>query len=174
MFIIQDEPFTTGDWIEWDGNSGVVREVQLRVTKLDTFDNQLVTVPNSDLANAALVNNEANDTRRISVGFGIGYDDDIEQARRAIIDEGKLTEGVLADPVPTAPVTELGDSAVVLQGRIWIDTNQSSYGAVRARFVEAVKQRFDTEGLDMPYPNTELTGDITVTDSSTIETSAGD
>ncbi|WP_114578776.1 mechanosensitive ion channel family protein [Saliphagus sp. LR7] len=174
VFIIQDEPFTTGDWIEWDGNSGVVREVQLRVTKLDTFDNQLVTVPNSDLADAALINNEANDTRRISVGFGIGYDDDIEQARRAIIDEGKLTEGVLADPAPTAPVTELGDSAVVLQGRVWIDTNQSSYGAVRARFVEAVKQRFDTEGLDMPYPNTELTGDITVTDSSTIETSAGD
>ncbi|MFC4986240.1 MULTISPECIES: mechanosensitive ion channel family protein [Saliphagus] len=174
VFIIQDKPFTTGDWIEWDGNSGVVREVQLRVTKLDTFDNQLVTVPNSDLADAALINNEANDERRISVDFGIGYDDDIKQARKAIIDEAKRMDGVLTDPVPTAPVTELGDSAVVLQGRIWIDTDESSYGPVRARFIEAVKERFDEEGLDMPYPNTELTGDITVSNTSTIETTADD
>ncbi|WP_396611711.1 mechanosensitive ion channel family protein [Haloferax sp. S1W] len=165
IFIIQDEPFAVGDWIEWDGNSGVVREIQLRVTKLDTFDNELVTVPNSDLANSAVVNNVANDQRRVSVGFGIGYDDDIGQARDAIVDEGSRIKGVLADPEPTAPVTELGDSAVVLSGRIWIDPNVTSYGAVRAQFVEAVKERFDAEGIDMPYPNTELSGGIDVTNT---------
>ncbi|USZ71446.1 mechanosensitive ion channel family protein [Natronosalvus halobius] len=174
VFIIQDKPFKSGDWIEWDDNSGVVRDIQLRVTKLDTFDNQLVTVPNSDLASAALINNEANDERRVSVEFGIGYEDDIEQAREAIIDEGSRIEGVLDDPEPTAPVTELGDSAVVLSGRIWMNTEESSYGAVRARFVEAVKERFDAEGLDMPYPNTELSGDIEVTNASKIETTADD
>ncbi|WP_135306012.1 mechanosensitive ion channel family protein [Haloarcula amylovorans] len=174
VFIIQDEPFTTGDWIEWNGNAGVVREVQLRVTKLDTFDNQLVTVPNSDLANAALINNEANDERRVSVGFGIGYEDDIKQAREAIIDEGSRIDGVLDDPEPTAPVTELGDSAVVLQGRIWIDPEEHSYGAVRARFLEAVKERFDAEGLDMPYPNTELSGGIEVTNAGELEATADD
>jgi small-conductance mechanosensitive channel len=142
----------------------------LRVTKLDTFDNQLVTVPNSDLANAAVINNVANDERRISVDFGIGYDDDIEQARDAIIDEGTHIDDVLAEPTPAAPVTELGDSAVVLQGRIWIDPNESGYGAIRAQFVEAVKERFDAEGLDMPYPNTELSGDIEVRN---LEGSAG-
>lgn len=174
VFIIQDEPFTSGDWIEWNGNSGVVREVQLRVTKLDTFDNQLVTVPNSDLASAALINNEANDERRVSVGFGIGYEDDIEKAREAIIDEGSRLEGVLDEPEPTAPVTELGDSAVVLDGRIWIEPEVSSYGAVRARFVEVVKERFDAEGLDMPYPNTELSGGVEVTNVSEIESTADD
>ncbi|RLM88542.1 mechanosensitive ion channel family protein [Halobellus sp. Atlit-38R] len=163
VFIIQDEPFTVGDWIEWNGNSGVVREIQLRVTKLDTFDNELVTVPNSDLASAAVVNNVANDQRRVAVGFGIGYGDDIEQAREAIIDEGSRLEGVLSDPEPSAPVTSLGDSAVVLSGRIWIDPNESSYGAVRAQFLEAVKERLDAEGIDMPYPNTELSGGIEVT-----------
>ena len=162
VFIIQDEPFTVGDWIEWNGNEGVVREIQLRVTKLDTFDNQLVTVPNSDLAGSAVVNNVVNDQRRVSVGFGIGYGDDIEQAREAIIDEGSQIDGVLDEPEPTAPVTELGDSAVVLQGRIWIEPAESSYGAVRAEFVEAVKQRFDAEGIDMPYPNTELSGSVEV------------
>lgn len=165
VFIIQDEPFTVGDWIEWNDNGGVVRDIQLRVTKLDTFDNQLITVPNSDLTSAAVINNVANDTRRVSVGFGIGYEDDIEQAREAIIDEGSRIDGVLGEPAPTAPVTELGDSAVVLSGRIWIDPTETSYGGVRAQFAESVKQRFDADGFDMPYPNTELSGAIEVTDS---------
>jgi small-conductance mechanosensitive channel len=163
VFIIQDEPFEVGDWIEWNDNGGVVREIQLRVTKLDTFDNELVTVPNSDLAGAAVVNNVANERRRVSVGFGIGYDDDIEQAREAIVDEGARIDGVLDDPEPSAPVTELGDSAVVLSGRLWIDPNEHGYGSVRAQFVEAVKERFDAEGIDMPYPNTELSGGVEVT-----------
>ena len=166
IFIIQDEPFEVGDWIEWDGNEGVVREIQLRVTKLDTFDNELVTVPNSDLANAAVVNNAANDRRRVAVGFGIGYGDDIEQARDAILEEGAAIDGVLDEPAPSAPVTSLGDSAVVLSGRLWIDPEESGYGAVRAQFLEAVKERLDAEGIDMPYPNTELTGGLEVTNVS--------
>jgi small-conductance mechanosensitive channel len=164
VFIVRDEPFVVGDWIEWDGNGGVVREIQMRVTKLDTFDNQLVTVPNGDLADAAVVNNVANDRRRVAVGFGIGYDDDVEDARAAILDEASRVEGVLEDPAPTAPVTELGDSAVVLSGRVWIDPAEYSYGAVRAQFLEAVKRRLDDEGIDMPYPNTELSGTVAVAD----------
>ncbi|MFC7133633.1 MULTISPECIES: mechanosensitive ion channel family protein [Salinibaculum] len=174
VFIIQDEPFTVGDWVEWNGNSGVVRDIQLRVTKLDTFDNQLVTVPNSDLASAAVINNVANDQRRVSVDFGIGYEDDIDLAREVIIEEGERIDGVLGDPAPSAPVTSLGDSAVVLSGRIWIETAESSYGAVRAQFVEAVKERLDAEGIDMPYPNTELSGAIDVTNVDGTEGVTGD
>jgi small-conductance mechanosensitive channel len=174
VFIIQDEPFAVGDWIEWDGNGGVVREITLRVTKLDTFDNELVTVPNSDLASAAVVNNVANEQRRVAVDFGIGYDDDIDQARDAIVDEAERIDGALEEPAPTAPVTELGDSAVVLSGRLWIDTNESGYGAVRSQFVEAVKRRFDAEGIDMPYPNTELSGSVDVTNVGGTGGTAGD
>jgi small-conductance mechanosensitive channel len=166
VFIIQDKPFVVGDWIEWDGNEGVVREIQMRVTKLDTFDNELVTVPNSELANAAVVNNVANDRRRVSVGFGIGYGDDIDQARNAIIAEADHVGGALAEPEPTAPVTELGDSAVVLAGRLWIDPSETSYGLARAQFVERVKKRFDADEIDMPYPNTELSGGLEITNNS--------
>ncbi|GAB6862586.1 mechanosensitive ion channel family protein [Haloplanus litoreus] len=174
VFIIQDEPFTVGDWIEWDDGSGVVREIHLRVTKLDTFDNQLVTVPNADLANAAVVNNVANDRRRIAAEFGIGYADDIERARAAIVEEAAAIEGVLDDPEPSAPVTGLGDSAVVLSGRCWIDPRKHGYGAVRARLLEAVKGRFDDEGIDMPYPTTELTGGVEVTEVGGAEAATGD
>jgi len=167
VFIIRDDPFDVGDWIEWGGNEGVVREIELRVTKLDTFDNQLVTVPNSELVNAAVVNNDFNDSRRVSVGVGIGYGDDIDAARAAVLEEIDGLEGVLDDPAPAAPVTTLGDSAVVLNARFWIDPAETGYGGIRARFLEAVKTRLDAEGIDMPYPTTELTGDLDVTTATT-------
>lgn len=162
VFIVRDKPFIAGDWIEWEGNEGMVREIRLRVTKLETFDNEVVTVPNGKLANAVVINNVANDQRRVSVDFGIGYNNDIDLARSAIVEEGTRLDGVLVDPEPTAPVTELGDSAVVLSGRIWIDPSQSSYGDVRTQFVEAVKKRFDAEGIDIPYHNTKVSGNIEV------------
>lgn len=162
IFILQDEPFTIGDWIVWDDESGVVRDIQLRVTKVETFDNELVTVPNSTLANDAVTNPTANEQVRIGYDFGIGYDDDIEAAREAIVEEARGIDGVLDEPAPTAPVTDLGDSAVVLTGRVWIDPNEERYQPTRSAFVEAVKKRFDAEGIDMPYPNTELSGSLAV------------
>ncbi|EMA47578.1 mechanosensitive ion channel family protein [Halococcus salifodinae] len=162
IFIIQDEPFKVGDWIEWDGNVGVVREIQLRVTKLDTFDNEEVTVPNSDLASAVVTNPTGNDQLRVGVDFGIEYDDDIEAARAAILDEARKLDGALTEPEPAAPVTSLGDSAVVLSGRVWINPNETGYAPTAATFTEAVKKRFDAEGIGMPYPYTELTGSVDV------------
>lgn len=174
IFIVKDKPFTVGDWIEWDGNDGVVREIHMRVSKLDTFDNQRVTVPNSDLANAVIVNNAANDRRRVSVDFHIGYDEEIDKARTAIVEAGDSIDGVLKDPEPTAPVTELGESAVILSGRLWIDPSESSYGAITAQFVEGVKKRFDAEGIDIPYPNTELSGGIKIANGSNSVGANGD
>ncbi|WP_439025429.1 mechanosensitive ion channel family protein [Haloarchaeobius sp. DT45] len=163
VFILKDEPFQTGDWIEWDGNEGVVREIQLRVTTLDTFDNEMMTVPNSQLANAVLVNPVGNETLRVSYGFGISYDDDIGHAQSIITDVGRSIEGVLPDPEPSAPVADLGDSAVVLSGRVWVNPRETSAAGVRAQFVQAVKERFDAEGISMPYPHSELTGAVSVT-----------
>jgi len=105
----------------------------------------------------------------VSVGFGIGYDDDIGRARDAIVEEGARIDGALADPEPTAPVTDLGDSAVVLAGRLWIDPSERSYAVIRSQFVEAVKERFDAEGIDIPYHNTELSGAVEVTNVSPAE-----
>jgi small conductance mechanosensitive channel len=97
---------------------------------------------------------------RISYDFGIGYNDDIEQARAAILAAARTIDGVLTDPEPTAPVTELGDSAVVLTGRVWINPQQSSAVAVKTAFIEAVKKQFDSAEVDMPYPHTTLEGDV--------------
>jgi len=168
IFILKDKPFEVGDHIQWNGNDGIVREIDLRVTKLDTFNNEQVTVPNGELANSVVMNPVANETLRVDYDFGIEYDADIEDARRCIVEEGAAVDGVLVDPEPSAPVTALGDSAVVLNGRIWIDPRETSAGGTRAAFVEAVKTRFDAEGIGIPYPHTELVGTIGVESSGTV------
>lgn len=162
IFILKDKPFTVGDYIEWDGNDGIVREINLRVSKLDNFDNEQLTVPNGDLAGAVVKNPVANDTRRVTFDFGIEYDASIKAAREIILDEASKIEGVLEDPAPAAPVTGLADSAVVLNGRVWIDPTETGAGGVKHQLVENVKRRFDAEGIGMPYPYTELTGEIDV------------
>ena len=169
IFIIQDEPFQTGDWIEWNDNVGVVEEVQLRVTKLNSFDNEEMTVPNSDLVNAVVTNPMGNDELRVGVDFGIEYDADIEDAREIIVDVAQNLDGALTSQEPSAPVTSLGDSAVVLSGRLWIDPNETGYAPTVAAFTEAVKKRFDAAGIGMPYPYTEVTGDITVSEDVEFE-----
>jgi len=162
VFILKDKPFTVGDYIEWDGNDGIVREIDLRVTKLDSFDNEQLTVPNGDLANAVVTNPVANDTRRVTFDFGIEYDASIKAAREIILDEASKIDGILAEPAPSAPVTGLADSAVVLNARVWVDPAETGAGPVKFQLVEAVKRRFDAEGIGMPYPYTELTGEIDV------------
>ncbi|OIB56439.1 mechanosensitive ion channel family protein [Natrialba sp. SSL1] len=170
VFIVKDEPFTIGDIVEWDDNQGVVRDIQLRVTQLETYDNELVTVPNSELADSVVVNPSRNGLLRVSYDFGIGYDDDIGQARSALIEEAEQVPGALAEPEPSVAVTDLGDSAVVLTGRFWIDPAEHRPAAARTAYIEAGKERLDAEGIDMPYPHSQLTGSVTVAERTETET----
>nr|WP_241431907.1 mechanosensitive ion channel family protein [Natrialba chahannaoensis] len=170
IFIVKDEPFTIGDIVEWDDNQGVVRDIQLRVTRLETYDNELVTVPNSELADSVVVNPSRNGLLRVSYDFGIGYDDDIDQARAALIEEAEQVPGALEEPKPSVAVTDLGDSAVVLTGRFWIDTAEHRPAAARTAYIEAGKKRLDAEGVDMPYPHSQLTGSVTVEERAEVTT----
>ncbi|WP_284013294.1 mechanosensitive ion channel family protein [Halobaculum litoreum] len=166
IFIIKDKPFEVGDWIEWNGNSGRVEDIDLRVSRVRTFDNERITVPNGELANNAITNPVAYDTLRQKFVFGIGYDDDIDHATDAIVEEAERVDGILDDPAPSVRVTELGDSAVGLQSRFWIDQpDRADFVRTRSQYVQAVKERFDEEGIDMPYVHRQLTGEVEVLES---------
>ena len=163
VFILKDKPFQVGDWIEWGGNAGRVEEIDLRVSRVRTFDNELVTVPNGDLANSAVTNPVAYDTLRQKFVFGIGYDDDIEEATDIIVEKAEAHEEILDDPGVSVRVTELGDSAVGLQSRWWIaDPDRGDFVRVRSEYVTAVKEAFDDAGIDMPYVHRQLTGSVEV------------
>ena len=161
IFIFTDKPFRIGDWIEWDGNAGVVEDISLRVTRVKTFDNELLTVPNGDLMDGVIKNPVAKDKLRVKFVFGIGYDDDIPEATEIIIEEAEKHDRILDDPAPSVRLTELGDSSVGLQSRIWIsDPSRADYVKTRGEYVEAVKRRFDEEDINIPYPNRTIGGGL--------------
>ena len=163
IFIFTDKPFRIGDWIEWDGNSGIVEDISFRVTRVRTFDNELLTVPNSALTDGVIKNPVAKQRLRLQVPFGIGYDDDVEGATEIIVEEARAHDEILEDPAPSVRLTELGDSSVVLKSRVWIDDpSRSDFVKTRGEYVAAVKARFDEAGIDIPYPNRTLSGTIGV------------
>jgi small-conductance mechanosensitive channel len=161
IFIFTDRPFRIGDWIEWDGNAGIVEDISLRVTRVRTFDNELLTVPNGDLMDGVIKNPVAKDKLRVKFVFGIGYDDDIPEATEIIIEEAQKHDEILDEPAPSVRLTELGDSSVGLQSRIWIsDPNRADFVKTRGEYVEAVKRRFDEEDINIPYPNRTIGGGL--------------
>ncbi|PSQ61298.1 MAG: mechanosensitive ion channel protein [Halobacteriales archaeon SW_9_67_25] len=145
VFIFTDKPFRIGDWIEWNGNSGVVEDISLRVTRVEN-------VVKNPVAKGQL---------RLKFVFGIGYDDDIDRATEIILEEAQNHEGIMDDPGPSVRLVELGDSSVGLQSRIWIDDpRRSDFVKTRGEYVQAVKQRFDEEDIDIPYPNRTIGGGL--------------
>ena len=161
IFIFTDRPFRIGDWIEWDGNSGIVEDISLRVTRVKTFDNELLTVPNSQLTDGVIKNPVAEDRLRLKFVFGIGYDDDVDEATDIILEEAEAHDGIMDDPGPSVRLVELGDSSVGLQSRIWIaNPSRSDFVKVRGEYVQAVKERFDEAGIDIPYPTRDVTGGL--------------
>ena len=161
LFIYTDRPFRIGDWIEWDGNSGIVEDISFRVTRVRTFDNELLTVPNSQLTDGVIKNPVAKDTLRLQFTFGIGYDDDVQEATDIIVDEAERHPDILTDPAPSVRLTELADSYVGLRSRIWIDNpSRADFVKIRSEYVKNVKDRFDDAGIDIPYPQRELSGGI--------------
>ena len=161
VFIFTDRPFRIGDWIEWDGHSGVVEDISLRVTRVRTFDNELLTVPNSELTDGVIKNPVAKEQLRLKFVFGIGYDDDIDQATEIILEEADDHGDILEDPAPSVRLIELGDSSVGLQSRIWISNpSRADFVKTRGEYVTAVKQRFDEEEINIPYPNRTVGGGL--------------
>ncbi|MGM0604370.1 MAG: mechanosensitive ion channel family protein [Halobacteriota archaeon] len=166
IFILKDKPFEVGDWIEWKENSGMVEDIDLRVSRIRTFDNELVTVPNGELANNAVTNPVAYQTLRQKFVFGIGYDDDITEATEYIIEEARAHPDILNDPDVSVRLVELGDSDVGLQSRFWIENpRRADFVRIRSEYVQAVKERFDEEGIDIPYAHRTLTGEVEVLES---------
>ncbi len=166
IFILKDKPFEVGDWIEWDGNAGRVEDIDLRVSRVRTFDNERITVPNGDLANNAVTNPVAYETLRQKFVFGIGYDDDIAAATDIIVEQAEAHPDILEDPAPSVRLVELGDSDVGLQARWWIaDPDRGDFVKVRSEYVTDVKEAFDEAGIDIPYVHRQLTGSVEVIES---------
>ncbi|MFC6874102.1 mechanosensitive ion channel family protein [Halobellus marinus] len=161
VFIYTDEPFRTGDWIEWEGNSGYVEDISLRVSRVRTFDNEHLTVPNSQLTDGVIKNYDRNGTLRLKFTFRIGFEDDVDRATDIIVEEARKREGILEDPEPSVRLIEINEASFGLQSRIWIsDPGGSDFLGIRGQFVQAVTDRFEEEGITIPYPHRTIDGSL--------------
>jgi small conductance mechanosensitive channel len=154
VMLIIFRPFKLGDFIEAGGVSGVVEDIRIFHSVLKTGDNREITMPNAQIYSGTIVNYSARDTRRIDLVIGIGYDDNIKQARDLVGQILKADETVLKDPEPTIMLLELGESSVDFAIRPWVKS--SDYWTTRATLLEAIKIRFDEEGITIPYPQRDL------------------
>jgi len=154
VMMIIFRPFKVGDYIDGGGTSGTVEEIQIFNTQLKTPDNKTVIVPNAKIFGDKIVNYSAKGTRRVDMTFGIGYDDDIDKARAVIREIIDGDERVLKDQAIVVAVNELADSSVNFTVRVW--TKSGDYWAFLWDTTEAVKKRFDTEGISIPYPQQDV------------------
>lgn len=165
VFIYTDKPFRIGDWIEWDDEQGIVEDISLRVTRVRTFDNELLTVPNSLLTDGVIKNPVANEKLRLKFDFGIGYEDDVEAAMDIVVAQANRQDTILDTPAPSVYLTELADSYVGLTARVWIDDpSHTDFVAIRSEYITNVKNAFEEHDIDIPYPQLDLSGGIEVTD----------
>ncbi|MGB5298936.1 MAG: mechanosensitive ion channel domain-containing protein [Thiogranum sp.] len=154
VMLILFRPFKVGDFIEAGGESGVVEEVRMFATILRTGDNREVIIPNSQIYGGTIVNYSANETRRIDLVFGIGYDDDIAKAKQTLESVMQQDERILSYPAPAVAVGELANSNVNFNVRPWVKS--TDYWPVRADMLEKVKLAFDANGISIPYPQQDV------------------
>jgi len=154
VMIIAFRPFKVGDFIEAGGVSGVIEGIQIFSTQMRTGDNKAIIVPNSNITGGNIINYSTKDTRRIDLVFGIGYNDDIKKAKKILMELATSDERVLKDPEVLVAVSELADSSVNFVVRPWV--NSADYWGVYFDLTEAVKLRFDKEGISIPYPQQDV------------------
>ena len=154
VLLLIFRPFKVGDFVETAGTSGVIQSIQIFTTVLFTPDNKKVIVPNGRIIGDNIVNYSANDTRRVDLVFGIGYQDDIDAARKVL--EGVLAadKRVLENPASVIAVVELADSSVNFVCRPWV--NSGDYWPVYFDLTEAAKKALDANGISIPFPQRDV------------------
>ncbi len=149
IMMLLTQPFRTGDYIEADGYSGTVLQIDMIHTVLRTPDNRQVVIPNGQLVNKTIVDYSKESTRRMDLQFGISYENDPELAKKIILECANAHEFTLQDPAPFARVTEHADSAVIITMRVWCKSE--NFWALHFDLLEKVRVEFDKNGITIPY-----------------------
>ncbi|MFC7080137.1 mechanosensitive ion channel family protein [Halorussus caseinilyticus] len=157
--LMFSRPFEIGDWVEVDDEEGIVTDISIVNTRIQTFAGEYVMIPNDIVSGTKIVNKSRKGRLRIEVEVGVDYEADVERAADLAEETMKELDEVLTVPTPKVVLKEFGDSAVTLVLRFWID-KPSARRQWRARtaVIESVKKTFDREGVKIPFPQRELTG----------------
>ena len=148
--LLYTQPFHSGDYVEIAGQGGTVKEINMTYTMLATADNKMISIPNSAVVAAQIVNYSAAETRRVEILASASYDAATQQVLDALVQAGTV-DNVLLDPAPRAVITAYGDSAISYSLRLWVKT--ADYWDVYFQVNQRVKDIFDEQGIEMTYPH---------------------
>ena len=154
VLVVIFRPYREGDYIEAAGVAGSVVQVQILTTILKTGDNKQIVVPNGQIMTDIITNYSANDTRRIDMVVGVSYEDNLDTVRKTLADLVAAESRILADPECLIAVAELADSSVNFYLRPWVKSGD--YWGVKFDLTEAIKKRFDKEGISFPFPQQDV------------------
>ena len=152
VLIMVFKPYKIGDFIEAQGISGTVKEIQIFTTYLNMPGNKLAIVPNGKLSNGNIINYSAESTRRVDMVFGVAYDSDIQKTKDVFLSLINNHPKILKEPAPIVNVSELADSSINFIVRPWVNT--PDYWEVFYYMQEKGKEALDEAGIEIPYPHT--------------------
>lgn len=155
ILILLLKPFGVGDYIESTGHNGTVEEIQIFYTILNTPDNKRVIIPNADLSNSSVINYSANDNRRVDFEFEVSYDSDFNVVKNALKKVADRDPRILENMEPQIQVSKYADSGYNVIFRVW--SKKEDYWPLFWSIMENVKLEFDKEGIEIPYPRSEVT-----------------
>ena len=148
--LLYNHPFHSGDFVEIAGQSGTVKDINMAYTRLTTPDNKVISIPNSAVVSAQIVNYSTADSRRVEFNVTASYDAPTQKVMDALTEAGTV-DGVLQDPAPFAAVSGYGDSAISYVLRVWV--KNADYWDVYFYVNKRIKDIFDQQGIEMTYPH---------------------
>jgi len=152
VILLIQQPFHIGEFIGVSGFDGVVLEIDLRSTEIRALDGRIVNIPNADILSSPIVNYTRASRRRIEISVGVGYDTDIDVARKVVLDAIQSVPGFVAEPAALVGFSNFGNSALELNTLFWIDTSKTNPFAAKDSAFSLIKNALDKQGIDIPFP----------------------
>lgn len=154
ILLMLFKPYKVDDFINVQGESGIVKSIQIFTTVLLTTDNKMIFIPNGAIMNGNITNFTLQDVRRVDLKIGVSYSADIKKAKEVLMNVLTSNEKVLLDPAPIVAVAELADSAVVFNVRPYSLT--SDYWDVYSAVLEEAKIKLDENNIGIPFPQMDV------------------
>ena len=158
--MISEQPFAVGDVIKVGDTTGIIISIDLLSLKLRTFDNKYVRIPNETIIKTEVTNITRFPIRRFDINLGVAYKEDIKHVREVLMDIAKENPYCLDEPEPLVIFLNFGDSALEFLFAVWF--SKTDFLQLRNSIMQDIKERFDTEGIEIPFPHRTLyTGSVT-------------
>lgn len=166
--LMFSRPFEIGDWVQIGDHEGIVTDISIINTRLRSFDDETIVLPNDVAGNETIENMTDSERLRLRVRVGVSYDTDLDRARELILQAVDEVDEVLSIPKPTVVLTQFGDSSIGFEVRFWIEPPTAPRRAKsQTAVIKSIKDTFDEAGVEIPFPQRDLSGGI---DTAQVET----